>query len=155
MTVGAGLMMTFSANTPQSIWIGYQVLFGFGIGLGQQQAGLAAQTVLHIKDVPVGVSIKFFGQQLGGTVFVSAAQNVFSNRLVSGLPSRRLDIDPKTIVKLGATELNNYMGHGNLQDVLVIYNNAIDQVFMLAAIVAGSSLLGALLTEWKSTKGKK
>ncbi|KAK9778021.1 putative Rubrofusarin-specific efflux pump aurT [Seiridium cardinale] len=152
--VGAGLMSTFRANTPQSIWIGYQVLFGFGIGLGQQQAGLAAQTVLPTKDVPAGVSIKFFGQQLGGAVFVSAAQNIFSNRLVSGLSSLGLDIDPKAIVNLGATELKNYVGPENLQDVLVIYNNAIDQVFMLAAILAGLSLLGALLTEWKSIKGQ-
>ncbi|KAM0816796.1 putative Rubrofusarin-specific efflux pump aurT [Seiridium cardinale] len=154
VNVGAGLMSTFRANTPQSIWIGYQVLFGFGIGLGQQQAGLAAQTVFPTKDVPAGVSIKFFGHQLGGAVFVSAAQNIFSNRLVSGLSSLGLDIDPKAIVNLGATELKNYVGPENLQDGLVIYNNAIDQVFMLAAILAGLSLLGALLTEWKSIKGQ-
>ncbi|KAK6079440.1 MFS aflatoxin efflux [Seiridium cupressi] len=153
-SVGAGLMMTFRANTPQSIWIGYQVLFGFGIGLSQQQAGLTAQTVLPTKDVPVGVSVKFFGQQLGGAVFVSAAQNVFSNRLIFGLSSLGLDVDPNTIVNLGATELKNYVGPENLQDVLAIYNNAIDQVFMLAAILAGLSLLGALLTEWKSIKGQ-
>lgn len=155
MTVGAGLMITFRIDTPQPIWIGYQVIFGFGIGLGQQQAGLAAQTVLPSKDVPVGVSFKFFGQQLGGAVFVSVAQNIFNNKLLSGISSLGIEnVDPDMIVNLGATELKTYVGSEHLQDVLITYNDAIDHVFILASILAGLSLFGALLTEWKSVKGQ-
>ncbi|KAE9369208.1 major facilitator superfamily protein [Stipitochalara longipes BDJ] len=153
MAVGAGLMTTFKVDTRKAIWIGYQVIFGFGIGLGQQQAGLAAQTVLPAVDVPVGVSLKFFGQNLGGAIFVSVGQNVLSTKLVSGLAGLP-NLNPQVIVSLGATELRNYVGPEHLAEVLRVYNHVLDDVFMVAAILAAVSILGALLTEWKSVKGK-
>ncbi|KAF4624433.1 hypothetical protein G7Y89_g13739 [Cudoniella acicularis] len=81
----SGLMTTFKVDTREAIWIGYQVIFGFGIGFGQQQADLAAQTALPTVDVPVCVSLKFFGQQLGGAIFVSVGQNVLTTKFASGL----------------------------------------------------------------------
>jgi MFS family permease len=153
ITIGAGLMTTFKVDTGHAIWIGYQVIFGFGIGLGQQQASLAAQTVLPAVDVPVGVSLKFFGQNLGGAIFVSVGQNVLSTKLVSGL-SGLPNLDPQVIVSLGATELRNYVGAEHLEEVLRVYNHVLDDVFMVAAILAAVSVVGAVLTEWKSVKGK-
>jgi hypothetical protein len=55
---------------------------------------------------------------------------------------------------LGATELRTYVGPQYLGEVLQVYNHAIDDVFMVGAIVAALSIIGALLTEWKSVKGK-
>jgi hypothetical protein len=156
MAIGAGLMTTFKVDTSKAIWIGYQVIFGFGIGLGQQQAGLAAQTVLPAVDVPIGVSLKFFGQALGGAIFVSVGQNVLSSKLVSGLAGLPglPNLAPQVIVSLGATELRTYVGPEYLEEVLKVYNHALDDVFMVATILAVLSILGALLTEWKSVKGK-
>jgi hypothetical protein len=153
MAVGAGLMTTFKVDTRKAIWIGYQVIFGFGIGLGQQQAGLAAQTVLPVADVPVGVSLKFFGQQLGGAVFVSVGQNILSTKLVSGLAGL-LNLDAQVIISLGATELRNYVRAEDLGKVLRVYNHALDDVFVVATVLASLSIFGAVLTEWKSVKGK-
>jgi MFS family permease len=153
MAVGAGLMTTFKVNSRKAIWIGYQVIYGFGIGLGQQQAGLAAQTVLPTKDVPIGVSLKFFGQQLGGAIFVSVGQNVLSTKLVAGLASLP-NLDPQIIIGLGATELRKYVGADHLMEVLRVYNSALDSVFRVAMILACLSLAGAVLTQWKSVKGK-
>ncbi|KAK3318234.1 major facilitator superfamily domain-containing protein [Apodospora peruviana] len=154
MSIGAGLLMTFKVDTPQPVWIGYQVVFGFGIGLGQQQAGLAAQTVLPVKDVPIGVSLKFFGQQLGGAIFASVAQSVLNQRLVDGLADLAIPgINPAVIASLGAIELREYVGPEFLNKVLVVYNHAIDGTFEVATILAALSLIGALLTEWKSVKG--
>jgi hypothetical protein len=153
MAVGAGLMTTFRVDTSKAIWIGYQIIFGFGIGLGQQQAGLAAQTVLPAVDVPTGVSLKFFGQMLGGAIFVSVAQNALSTKLIAGLAVFP-NLDAKVVVSLGATELRSYVGPEHLGEVLRVYNRAIDDVFMVATILAALSLLGAVLVEWKSVKGK-
>jgi hypothetical protein len=153
MAVGAGLMTTFKVNSRKAIWIGYQVIYGFGIGLGQQQAGLAAQTVLPTKDVPIGVSLKFFGQQLGGAIFVSVGQNVLSTKLVAGLAGLP-NLDPQIIIGLGATELRKYVGADHLMEVLRVYNSALDSVFRVAMILACLSLAGAVLTQWKSVKGK-
>ena len=41
--IGAGLLTTLKVDSPNSAWIGYQFLFGFGLGLGMQQPGMAAQ----------------------------------------------------------------------------------------------------------------
>ncbi|KAJ2896437.1 uncharacterized protein MKZ38_005564 [Zalerion maritima] len=153
--VGAGLLMMWEVNTPKPVWIGYQIVYGFGVGMGQQQAGLAAQTVLPTKDVPIGVAFKFFGQNLGGAIMVSVAQNVFNQRLIDGLTDAALPgVDPETVLALGATEFQNYVDPENMDQVLVVYNDALVGVFEVAMILGALGLLFALLTEWKSIKGK-
>jgi MFS family permease len=37
MSIGAGLLSTFKVDTNSAHWIGYQIIFGFGLGLGMQQ----------------------------------------------------------------------------------------------------------------------
>ncbi|KAI7976976.1 hypothetical protein EIK77_002097 [Talaromyces pinophilus] len=80
--ISYGLMTTFHPNIPHSKWIGYQVLAGFGIGFGVQQPLIAVQVVLNIADVPTGTALMVFMQVLGGALFVSVDENVFSNKLV-------------------------------------------------------------------------
>lgn len=55
MSIGAGLLSTFAVDTGSPRWIGFQVIFGVGVGLGMQQVMLAVQTVLPAKDVPTGM----------------------------------------------------------------------------------------------------
>jgi hypothetical protein len=50
-----------------------------------QQSSVAAQRVLVKKDVAIGSALMMFAQQVSGAVFVSIAQTVFINRLVSDL----------------------------------------------------------------------
>lgn len=52
--VGAALLTTFHTNTGHPKWIGYQIVYGFGIGMGMQQTLMAVQTALPLKDVPIG-----------------------------------------------------------------------------------------------------
>lgn len=42
MSIGAGRITTFAPATGHQNWIGYQAIYGFGLGLGMQQANLAA-----------------------------------------------------------------------------------------------------------------
>jgi hypothetical protein len=60
MTVGAGLLTTFEVDSGHAKWIGYQVLFGAGVGLGMQQTLIAVQTALPLPDVPIGTSYSSF-----------------------------------------------------------------------------------------------
>ncbi|MCJ1391433.1 hypothetical protein MMC18_004297 [Xylographa bjoerkii] len=154
MSIGGGLLTTFAVSTPEALWIGYQVVFGFGVGLGQQQAGLAAQTVLADKDVPTGVAIKFFGQALGSAVFVSVAQNVLSNQLIVGLAGVP-GFDAQQVVNMGATELRGIVPPQLLGVVLEAYNAALVRVFVVGLAMACASMIGAAATEWRSVKGKK
>lgn len=153
-SIGAGLLSTLSPGSGHSHWIGYQVLFGFGIGLGFQASTLAAQTVLPRADVPLGLALMFFMQQLGGSVFLSVGQNVFSTKLVDRL-SGVAGLDAKVIVNTGATDLRSTVPLSQLNTVLNAYSYALTRVFILAAVLSACTILGSVAVEWKSLKGKK
>lgn len=154
MSIGAGLITTFTPSTNHPKWIGYQIIFGLGLGLGMQQANLAAQAVLSRRDASTGVALIMFCQQLGGAVFVSIGQNVFSNELIKGL--RPISgINPATVVKTGATEIKNVVDVRFLTQVRDAYNGALTKTFTAALVMAALSIIGALFMEWKNIKKGK
>ena len=154
MSIGAGLITTWKPDTLHPEWIGYQILFGFGLGIGMQQATLAAQAVLKRKDAPIGIALIMFCQQMGGAVFVSVGQSVFTNQLVKGL-RKVAGISPTVIVNTGATDLRQVVDPSNLRGVLVAYNGALTKTFTVALAMSCLSIIGALCIEWKNIKPKK
>lgn len=156
MSIGVGLLTTLKVDTPSPKWIGFQILAGFGLGLGMQQAGMAAQTCLKKKDVMTGVSLMFFMQGIGGSIFVTVGQTVFTQSLISKLTRvANISIPPAMIVKTGATELRNIVPAQYLDLVLVAYNAALSDVFKVALGAACASILAGLTMEWKSVKAVK
>ncbi|KAL8910440.1 MAG: hypothetical protein Q9171_004278, partial [Xanthocarpia ochracea] len=105
ISLGTGFLTTFNPTTASPSWIGYQALFGLGSGLGMNQPLMAAQTVLPLDDVSIGTALVIFAQTLGGAIFVSAAQNVFTNDLLANLQRLLPSIDPAVVLTAGATEL--------------------------------------------------
>ncbi|KAL6716123.1 hypothetical protein ACLMJK_005689 [Lecanora helva] len=154
MSIGAGLLTTFTPSTNHEKWIGYQVVFGFGLGLGMQQAVLAAQAVLAKNDVPTGVALIMFCQQLGGAIFVSIDQNILSNELAKGLAGVG-NIQPSKVVSVGATELRKVVDTADLKAVLSTYNGAVVKVFEAGLALACLSVLGSAAMEWKNIKKAK
>ncbi|SPO03295.1 related to aflatoxin efflux pump AFLT [Cephalotrichum gorgonifer] len=153
-SIGAGMLSTLAPGSPMSHWIGYQVLYGLGLGCAFQSSSLVAQTVLPRKDVPIGLALGFFMQQLGGAVSVAIAQNIFATKLVDGL-SGVAGLDAHGVVNIGATNLRSVVPAEDLNFVLGVYSNALTRTFLLAAALSASGLLSALLLEWKSIKGDK
>lgn len=155
MSIGAGLLTTFTVDTPSSKWIGYQIIYGFGVGLAIQTPLIAVQTVLPLEDVPVGTALIIFTQTFGGALFVSVAQNVFTNRLLTGLVEEAKGFDPNAILTLGATTLKSAVPTEFLPGVLVAYNSALTRTWYVSVAMACLSAIGAATLEWKSVKGKK
>lgn len=153
-SIGAGLLSTMTRYSNHSYWIGYQVLFGLGLGCGGQQASLATQTVLPKKDVPLGLGLGFLMQQLGGAVFLSVCQNVFSTELVQHLRDVA-GLDAQQIVDTGATAIQTIVPADKMDAVVDAYNYGITRVFLIAAILSACTILGVAMMEWKSIKGKK
>lgn len=153
LSIGAGLLTTLQVGTGQARWIGYQVIYGFGMGLTFQAPNLAAQTVLPTVDVPIGTSLMFFAQLLGGSIFISVGQNVLNNELVrnlSGVPG----FDPSSILQAGATTLT-HLAEPLRTTVLFAYNEALRKVFQVGLIMTCLTILGAASLEWRSVKSKK
>ncbi|RAK74682.1 MDR family MFS transporter [Aspergillus fijiensis CBS 313.89] len=156
MSLGAGLIITFTVDISQAKWVGFLFLYGLGVGFGFQQGGVAAQAVLPLSQVSVGTAIVMFTQMLGGSLFVSVAENIFSKHLIANIAA--LDIpglSPEAVVAAGATGFRALVGAEDLPAVLVAYNDALVKVFQLALILGCLSLSGAVGVEWRSIRGKE
>lgn len=158
MSIGAGLLTTLEVDTGSPKWIGYQALFGIGIGLGLQQSLMAVQTVLSLNDVPTGTAVIIFVQTLGGALFISIAQNIFTNKLVDGLAAAAPSLDPGFVLRVGATSIKKAIEDINpsyWNGVQFAYNDAIIQTFYVGLAMSCFTILGAVGVEWRSVKGKQ
>ncbi|KAJ6460930.1 major facilitator superfamily protein, partial [Mycena sanguinolenta] len=152
VTVGTGLLSTFTVHTRPGQWIGFQAIYGLGVGVGTHQPIVAAQTVLSQEDIPLGMAPLVFFQTLGGAVFVSVAQNVFTNRLRAGLISQVPGVNPATVLSSGAANLRSTVDPEFLSAVRVVYNEALVSAIQVALGLACLSFVGAFIMEWKSVK---
>ena len=153
MSVGAGLLMTWQIDTGAEKWIGYQVLYGFGMGLCFQTPNLATQTALPKFDVPMGMALMFFGQLLGAAVFVSVGQNVLDDQLLqrlSGIPG----FNKSLVTSGGATSLLDSVPPDFRGAVLTAYNESLRKVFLVGLILSCFAVLGTVSMEWKSVLKK-
>lgn len=154
MCAGAGLLTTFQVDTSVGKWVGYQILYGLGLGLCFQVPNLAAQTCLPKKDVPTGLALMLFGSLIGASVFVAVGENVLSNQLVqrlSGLPG----FDPSLVTSGGATSLLDSLPENLRETALVAYNEALRTVFVVGLIPSCLAALGTFSLEWKTVKKNK
>lgn len=154
-SVGAGLLTTFTVDTGIGKWIGYQIIFGVGGGLGYQQGITAAQTVLSPRDIAIGSAMMVFVQNLGGTIFNSVANSVLLQQLVRNLATTDPKLSAADIVAAGATGFRNLVSPAELPNVLVAYNNAITHVFEVALVLACMTAIGAMGMEWRRAEVKK
>ncbi|OBT58605.1 hypothetical protein VE04_01686 [Pseudogymnoascus sp. 24MN13] len=155
MSIGAGLLTLLKVDSSKGAWVGFQFIYGLGVGLGFQQGGVAAQAVLKFSDVPIGTAVVLFVQILGGAVVSGVAQNLFTTNLVKNLTALHIpNFDPNDIVHAGATNLRHMVAPERLPEVLVAYNAAIMKTFQLGLILSCLSILGAVGVEWKSMKAK-
>ncbi|KAH0833590.1 putative HC-toxin efflux carrier TOXA [Fonsecaea pedrosoi] len=150
-SVGGGLISTFTTTTPHPQWIGYQAIWGLGLGLGMQQPSVAAQVALARKDVATGASMMFFAQTLGGSIFVSVANNIFDNTLASDL-EKIPGVNADVVTHVGATDLRGIVPPPLLHSVLVAYNDALRTAFYVGVAASAATILGALAMEWKNLK---
>ena len=152
--VGSGMLSTLHPNADAKHWIGYQMIYGIGIGSGFQTCTLAPQHVLPAADVPLGMGLMFFMQQLGGSVFLSVGQSIFSGQLVDRL-SGIAGLDTETIINTGVTAVRKIVPASELGTVVNAYSYALTRVFIMTAALSACTVFGALSVEWKSIKGEK
>ncbi|KAK6359221.1 hypothetical protein TWF696_000385 [Orbilia brochopaga] len=153
MSIGSGLLTTLTPTASSGKWIGFQILFGIGLGLGMQQSSIAAQAVLKRVDVPIGTSMIMFCQTLGGAVFIAIGQTTFANKLVNGLKEITGNgFDANQVIHIGATDVNHVVKPEFLPQVHQAYNDAIVDVFYVAVGASCATIFGALAMEWVSTR---
>ncbi|KAL9033153.1 MAG: hypothetical protein Q9180_006102, partial [Flavoplaca navasiana] len=157
VSLGTGFITTFNPDTHHSAWIGYQALFGLGSGLGMNQPLMVAQTVLPLDHVSIGTALVIFGQTLGGAIFVSAAQNVFTNGILTNIAQSLPDINPELVQSAGATALRSVieaqgLGSEAVERAAEAYSAVVVREFQMATGLACVTIIGAVGMEWKSVK---
>ncbi|KAF5548696.1 HC-toxin efflux carrier TOXA [Fusarium phyllophilum] len=154
MCVGTGLLTLLKVHTSSGEWIGYQIPYGFGLGITLQIPLIASQTVLPLEDVPTGTSVLIFCQLLGGAIFVSVGQNLFTNELVKRI-SVIPGVDVFNLQQEGATRILDGLSETTKRLVLVAYNASLRQAFLCGLILSCIGYLGAVCMEWRSIKQNK
>ncbi len=161
MTVGYGLITTWTVDSPLREWFGYQIPAGLGAGFGFNLPLVAVQTALPIADIPQGTVLLMFCQSLGGALFIAVAQSVFSNGLVEGTAKYAPDLDPELLLHTGATAIRSVLKqqgkNAEIHQAIQAYVFALKDCYRVSLAVAGMSFFAACFFEWKSVKkvGKK
>lgn len=63
--VGSGLFTTFTLETSDGKWIGYQIIFAVSSSLSSLTPLMVAQAALPLKDIPIGSGMVMFFQTIG------------------------------------------------------------------------------------------
>ncbi|KAF2266559.1 MFS general substrate transporter [Lojkania enalia] len=155
-SVGAGMLTTLTPDASAAEWIGYQILYGIGSGMGFQQPPNAAQAVLPIKDMPTGIAVTMFFRHFGAALFVITGNNVLNTKLFQYLSaSSTPGVSAEAVVAAGATSFRNVVPSQSLDAVIGMYNHAVQKTFELGTIISSLAVIGAVFMEWKSMKPKK
>lgn len=154
-SVGFGLITTFTPDVSTGRWIGYQALAGFGLGLGTQQPIVAVQNVLALVDVPTGTTLLVFVQTISGSIFNSVAQSVFYNKLQEYTVEYAPGLNPAIVLGTGATAIQSTIPAQYLDGVRLAYNNALNRVMLIPAVIAAVGVIFGFTMEWRSVKKDK
>ena len=112
-----------------------------------QQASLATQSSLSRVDTPVGITLMFFGQSLGGAIFNAIAQAVFDECLRIGLTAVT-GLDLAKIMTIGAIDVRHVRAN-SLCQVLEVYSNALQGPFFVMLVACSLLIIPTGFVEWK------
>jgi MFS family permease len=97
-SIGCGLLYTITSTTPTPTLIGYQILFGTGVGCALQNTIIAIQAEYADDErlIPQGTSMVNFTQLVGGIIGIAIAGTIFANQLQTQLAFFAPTLDPAT-----------------------------------------------------------
>ncbi|KAI9166522.1 putative efflux pump gsfJ [Paramyrothecium foliicola] len=131
-TLGAGLLCTLDQGTATGKWIGYQILAGFGWGVGYNVPIIIGQTTKNPSDIASVTAITIFSQLMGIAVLLGATQAVFVNRMIAVLSKHAPDVDPAKLITTGATQLRTAFNPEQVPEILFAYMAGLKVAFALS-----------------------
>lgn len=154
MSVGYGLLSLLDPHTSTGRWIGFQILFGVGRGLGLQMPMVAIQNQLAPAEIASGMSLLVFSSTLGGALFLSFADTIFTNSLQSLLPNDAPTVSVEKVINAGAYGIRHAVSKSALPGVLRAYAQSIDDVFYMCTALAIACFVFSWGMGWKDIRKK-
>ncbi|PSN61935.1 efflux pump protein [Corynespora cassiicola Philippines] len=159
MTVGNGLMSTFTQTTSVGKWVGYQILLGTGRGAGMQMAIIAVQYALPPSQVPLSLAFLIFAQNIGGAVSSVVATTIFSQTLTSKIHLYAPSVSSEAALAAGggadAVRALVPRGSEELAGVFRAYTMSLRNVLFLLLAFAAMSFIFSWGMGWKDIRKKK
>ncbi|KAL2871247.1 MDR family MFS transporter [Aspergillus lucknowensis] len=152
--IADGLLSTLAPHTGAGKWIGYQILAGFGQGIGLQMPVIAVQNSLPPPLIPVAMALTMFFTTFFGALFLSFANTVLTNSLRTLVPQYAPNVDAQTVIAAGATDLASAVPAADLPGVLVAYSESVNRVMYLCVGAACACFIFAWGMGWKDIRAK-
>ncbi|KAI1205136.1 MFS multidrug transporter [Annulohypoxylon truncatum] len=155
-SVGSGLLSTLTVSTPVGRWVGYQVIYGVGVGMVVQMPFIAIQTLIPRPNIPSALAILIFTQYFGAALFVTTAQSIFNNSMRTTLSESAPGVDIEKIMAGGATAVRSLVSGQQLDEVLTAYAVSVDRVMYIAAALGAVAFGFGCGLGWKDIrKGRR
>ncbi|KNB14636.1 hypothetical protein FOXG_13442 [Fusarium oxysporum f. sp. lycopersici 4287] len=155
VTIASGLFYTLDIGTSTGKWVGYQILAGFGYGIGLQVPVVISQAFAAPSDMAPVTSIIIFARTLGGTFLITAAQSGFINQIIHKLSRTAPTVDPALVTETGATTLRQNFSGVELDGILHAYAWGIKVAFAITIAACGITVITSLFTKWTNIHVKK
>jgi MFS transporter, DHA2 family, glioxin efflux transporter len=152
--VGSGLIYTLERDSGSDKWIGYQALVGIGLGLVFQIPVIVNQGLVSPSDISSITAQTLFFQTMGGAYFISAAQAVFTNRLLARVVISAPTANPALVLATGAAELRKVFNAEEFDGIVIAYLAGLKSAFAVSIATAGLCFLVAFAPRWESLKGR-
>ncbi|KAI5919460.1 major facilitator superfamily domain-containing protein [Camillea tinctor] len=149
-SVGAGLLHTLYPQISQSRWIGYQILFGAGSGMGVQQCIVGVQMAVDHADVAYATSAIMLVNTLSGAILIAVSQSLFLGEVVGIAQDVGLS-DPLSSFQSSEDSLSPQ----NRQLVIQAYNNGVSKAILVALILCSITVVSWPLLKWIRIKQNK
>ncbi|KAI0826958.1 major facilitator superfamily domain-containing protein [Hypoxylon sp. FL0890] len=150
---GATLLTRINLDTSTAKIVGYQLLYGFGVGFGFGQPSYVVQTLLPPSDVPVGVTFITLVQNLSASIFVAVGQSILQGELRSRLQSVLPDLDVSSLLNSGAGNFLSTLPPESRSQALAAYSASLILTLYIPLALSCASVVGAVSTRWRSMKG--
>lgn len=151
-STGAAMLRTFHPDIPMAKWIGYQVLYGSGSGMGVQQSIVGAQVAVSQADVAYATSAVMLGNTLSGAILIAVSQSLFLGEL-----TKAADMLPG----VGATQLlgsftsfRQILPPQLVPFVIQAFNDGVTKTFTVALVLSCLSALTWPFFKWIPIKQK-
>ncbi|KAI0883505.1 major facilitator superfamily domain-containing protein [Annulohypoxylon maeteangense] len=149
---GAALITTINMDSSISKIIGYQLLYGFGVGFGFGQPSYVVQTLLPPSDVPVGVTFITLMQNLSASIFVAVGQSILQGELRSRLKPVLPDVDIQSLLDSGAENFGSTLAPEDRQKAIAVYSKCLILTLYISLALSCVSVFGAMGIRWHSMK---
>ncbi|KAF9221175.1 ABC transporter [Gyrodon lividus] len=154
--VAGGLLYTTTESTSAAKLVGYQIIYGIGVGATIQNAFTALQADTDLQSISVSSAIASFMQILGGFIGVTIAGVIFNNQLRFNLTVYAPDVEPGTVTASVAA-IYSTVPPDLRPGVVHAYVKSLDCVFITAVpsgvlAIVGAALMRSLDPEQNSTR---